>query len=323
MLPPTRSSPPTAKPRCNGTRTAIPKIKTEAEHNFRQASEAYSVLSDPQKRSIYDRFGHAGLGNRGFETAASTRQSSRNFRIFSATCSASRKSLAEDGAARARCARPARRRFALRHVADLRRSRRRCHQQDSPHAPRKLRSLQRHGREIRHGHDAPARPAAAAGRWPTQQGFFSITRTCPACQGAGQVIRDACAACRGQGRIERERTLEVGVPAGVDSGTRLRMAGQGEPGTNGGADGRPLYFSRSEGARVSSSAAAPIFICTIPVSFPQAALGRHHQSSHAAGRRGSRNSRRHAVRPDFPQKRERPSESARRHAAISTSISAW
>ena len=80
------------------------------------------------------------------------------------------------------------------------------------------------------------------GQMAYSQGFFSITRTCPACQGAGQVIKDACTSCRGQGRIERERTLEVGVPAGVDSGTRLRMTGQGEPGTNGGGTAICIFF---------------------------------------------------------------------------------
>ena len=114
--------------------------------------------------------------------------------------------------------------------------------------------------------------AAGAGRCPTQQGFFSITRTCPACQGAGQVIREACATCRGQGRIERERVLEVGVPAGVDSGTRLRMAGQGEPGTNGGPAG-DLYIFLEVKEHAFFERRGSDLICEIPISFSQAALG--------------------------------------------------
>jgi molecular chaperone DnaJ len=104
------------------------------------------------------------------------------------------------------------------------------------------------------------------------QGFFSITRTCPACQGVGQVIRDACAACRGQGRIERERTLEVGVPAGVDSGTRLRMAGHGEPGTNGGQAGDLYIFLEVKDHAFFERRGADLY-CTIPVSLSQATLG--------------------------------------------------
>jgi len=105
-----------------------------------------------------------------------------------------------------------------------------------------------------------------------QQGFFSITRTCPACQGAGQVIREACTECRGQGRIERERTLEVGVPAGVDSGTRLRMAGHGEPGTNGGPAGDLYIFLEVKEHPFFERRGADLY-CTIPISFSQAVLG--------------------------------------------------
>ena len=110
------------------------------------------------------------------------------------------------------------------------------------------------------------------GQMSYQQGFFSITRTCPACQGAGKVIRDACISCRGQGRVERERVLEVGVPAGVDAGTRLRMPGQGEPGTNGGPTGDLYIFLEVKEHAFFERRGADLY-CTIPVSFPQAALG--------------------------------------------------
>ena len=110
------------------------------------------------------------------------------------------------------------------------------------------------------------------GQMAYQQGFFSITRTCPACQGTGQVIRDACASCRGVGRIERQRNLEVGVPAGVDSGTRLRMPGQGEPGVNGGPPGDLYIFLEVKEHPFFERRGSDLY-CTIPVSFPQATLG--------------------------------------------------
>ena len=105
-----------------------------------------------------------------------------------------------------------------------------------------------------------------------QQGFFAITRTCPACQGTGQVVKEACEKCRGQGKLQRERSLEVGVPAGVDSGTRLRMAGQGEPGTNGGPAGDLYIFLEVKEHPLFERRGADLY-CTVPVSFPQAALG--------------------------------------------------
>jgi molecular chaperone DnaJ len=119
---------------------------------------------------------------------------------------------------------------------------------------------------------AACRTCGGRGQMAYQQGFFSITRTCPACQGAGQVIREACVTCRGQGRIERERTLEIPVPAGVDTGTRLRMAGQGEPGTNGGPAGDLYIFLEVKEHQYFERRGSDLY-CTIPVSVTQAALG--------------------------------------------------
>ncbi len=200
--------------------------------------------------------------------------SSKNFRTSSAIFSASRTfSAARAPRRQAWRARPARRRSALRHVADLRRSRRRRQHPDS-HIPRDESCESCKGTGAKPGSGmSPARPAAAAAKCPTQQGFFSITRTCPACQGAGQVIRDACVSCRGQGRIERERTLEVGIPAGVDSGTRLRMAGQGEPGTNGGAAGDLYIFLEVKEHRFFRTPRRGLVSARFRSAFTQAALG--------------------------------------------------
>src|SRR6202161_4892963 len=104
------------------------------------------------------------------------------------------------------------------------------------------------------------------------QGFFSITRTCPACEGAGKVIRDTCLTCRGQGRVERERNVEVGAPAGGDSGARWRMQGQGEPGINGGPAG-DLYIFLEVKEHAFCERRGSDLICEIPISLAQAALG--------------------------------------------------
>jgi len=104
------------------------------------------------------------------------------------------------------------------------------------------------------------------------QGFFSVARTCPECRGAGSIIRDPCAGCRGQGRVERQRSIQVRIPAGVDSGARLRLTGEGEHGRHGGPPGdlfvvidvAPHEHFVRRGAEVLS---------TVSVGYPQAVLG--------------------------------------------------
>ncbi len=105
-----------------------------------------------------------------------------------------------------------------------------------------------------------------------QQGFFAISRTCPACRGQGQMIREACAQCRGQGMVERERTIELRIPAGVDNQTRLRVAGEGEAGINGGPPGDLYVFLEVKEHPFFERRNADLY-CSMPVSIAQAALG--------------------------------------------------
>jgi molecular chaperone DnaJ len=105
-----------------------------------------------------------------------------------------------------------------------------------------------------------------------QQGFFTINRTCPACQGAGQIIKERCADCRGQGRIERERSIELRIPPGVDTGTRLRVTGEGEPGPNGGPAGDLYVVLDVKEHNFFERRGADLY-CTIPISISQATLG--------------------------------------------------
>ena len=249
-----------------------PENKQEAEVHFRQATEAYGVLSDPQKRSIYDRFGHAGLGNRGFDASSG----------FNSTIFEEFQDILGDlfgvedamggGRRRGRGARGQR-------GADLRYDMSLSFEEAASGVTTKIRIARHEACETCKGTGAKSGSGMAAcrtcggrGQMAYQQGFFSITRTCPACQGAGQVIREACVTCRGQGRIERERTLEIPVPAGVDTGTRLRMAGQGEPGTNGGPAGDLYIFLEVKEHQYFERRGSDLY-CTIPVSVTQAALG--------------------------------------------------
>ena len=249
-----------------------PENKADAEHNFRQASEAYSVLSDPQKRSVYDRFGHAGLGSRGFETGGFNETIFEEFQDILGGMFGFEDAFGGRRGGRGRGARGQR-------GADLRYDMTLTFEEAATGVNSKIRLTRFENCEACKGTGAKSgtgmttcSTCGGRGQMSYQQGFFSITRTCPACQGAGKVIRDACISCRGQGRVERERTLEVGVPAGVDSGTRLRMTGQGEPGTNGGPTGDLYIFLEVKEHAFFERRGADLY-CTIPVSFPQAALG--------------------------------------------------
>jgi len=248
-----------------------PDNKSAAEHNFREATEAYSILSDAQKRTAYDRFGHAGVTGRGFETGGFNETIFADFQdifgdlfgfenVFGGARRGGRGHRGQRG-------------------ADQRYDMTLSFEDAAAGVSTKI-HLSRHevcnackGTGAKSGTGmVTCRTCGGRGQMSYSQGFFSITRTCPACQGTGQVIREACAECRGQGRVERERTLEVGIPAGVDSGTRLRMAGQGEPGTNGGPPGDLYIFLEVKEHSFFERRGADL-ICTIPVSFPQAALG--------------------------------------------------
>jgi molecular chaperone DnaJ len=242
----------------------------EAEDKFKEASEAYSILIDSDKRARYDQFGHAGVGNgagfSGFDPSTFSDFSDIFGDIFSdffgVNVNAGRRGgsrVQRGGDARADLTLTFEEAAFGKKVEVKVRRYETCEQcKGTGAAPGK----------------GPVTCSSCSGHGQVryQQGFFSIARTCPTCQGAGRVVSDPCSKCKGETRTMRERTVPVSVPAGVEDEMRIRHQGQGDSGFNGGPAGdlyvvlhvKPHSFFEREGKEL---------FCSLPISFTQAALG--------------------------------------------------
>jgi molecular chaperone DnaJ len=245
-----------------------PENKTEAETKFRECTEAYSVLSDPQKRQVYDTYGHAGLSSAGMGQGFDNTVFQYFHDIFGDFFGF------EDlfGGGR-------RGRTRAQRGADLRYDMSLTFEEAAAGVATKIKLPRQEFCEACNGTGAKkgtgvvaCQTCAGRGQLAYQQGFFTITRTCPACQGAGQIVRERCPECRGQGRFEREKTIELRIPPGVDTGTRLRVAGEGEPGPNNGPAG-DLYVVLEVKEHPFFERRGADLYCTIPLSIAQASLG--------------------------------------------------
>ena len=247
-----------------------PENKADAEVKFRECTEAYSVLSDVQKRQLYDTYGHAGLSGVGAGQGFDNTVFQDFHDIFGDFFGF------EDlfGSGRGQ-----RRRGRTQRGADLRYDMSLTFEEASAGVTTKVRLPRQEYCEACNGTGAKkgtgvqtCQTCAGRGQLAYQQGFFAVTRTCPACQGAGQIVKERCQECRGQGRLEREKTIELRIPPGVDTGTRLRVAGEGEPGPNGGPAG-DLYVVLEVKEHPFFERRGADLYCTIPVSIAQATLG--------------------------------------------------
>lgn len=243
-----------------------PENKEEAEVKFRECTEAYTVLSDTQKRQMYDTYGHAGVTGAGVDLNGTVFQ---DFHDIFGDFFGFEDLFGRGGRSGRRAERG----------ADLRYDMTLTFEEAASGVTTKVKLARQEYCSACNGTGAKAGTGVVAcqscggrGQLAYQQGFFTITRTCPSCQGAGQIVRERCAECRGQGRIDREHTIELRIPPGVDTGTRLRVAGEGEPGPNGGPAG-DLYVVLEVKEHAYFERRGADLYCTIPVSMAQAALG--------------------------------------------------
>jgi molecular chaperone DnaJ len=246
----------------------------EAEEKFKEAAEAYSVLSDAEQRARYDRFGHAGVSSSAGAGAAWGAQGFGGIEdilsdlfgfgdVFGGrggTGGTGRRTAAQRGA-------------DLRYDLEITLEEAAAGKTEQLRIPRLETCETCTGTGAKPGTQPEACvTCSGVGQVRYQQGFFSVSRTCATCRGTGRVIKQPCGTCRGAGRVEREKQMEVKIPAGVETGSRLRLVGEGEGGTQGGPAG-DLYVVIHVKEHERFERQGSNLYTSVPVTFAQAALG--------------------------------------------------
>ena len=258
---------------------ANPGDKT-AEAKFKEISEAYDVLKDPQKKAAYDRFGHkafdGGMGGGRSPGGPEFNSSMSDIfeDLFGDFMGGQRQGGGGGGRGQGRRGGGGAARGAdLRYNMEINLTEAFTGKTAQIRVPSSVQCEVCNGSGAKPG-SSPKTCSTCAGQGAvrSQSGFFTVERTCPTCQGRGQVISDPCNACGGQGRVTKERTLSVNIPAGVEDGTRIRLANEGEAGLRGGPTGDLYIFLSVRLHEFFQRDGADLF-CKVPVSMTAAAMG--------------------------------------------------
>ena len=242
----------------------------EAEEKFKEGNEAYEMLSNPDKRAAYDRHGHAGvdpsMGAGGF--GGGQRGGGNYSDIFEAFGDIFGGGQRGGGGA-----------SRQRGGADLQYTLELTLEEAVKGVKKQVRFTTAAACEVCDGSGSKkgssmttCRTCGGAGQVRMQQGFFTVQQTCPTCRGRGQMIKDPCSSCNGEGRTNKQKTLEVTIPAGVDTGDKVRLAGEGEAGANGAPAGNLFVQVVVKDHAIFKRDGGDLY-CEVPISFPDAALG--------------------------------------------------
>jgi molecular chaperone DnaJ len=239
---------------------------TTAQEKFKEAKEAYEVLADASKRQLYDQYGHrafeGGMGGGGAQSAGFGDLGDVLGEMFGDIFGGSRRG---GGGGR-------RRGSDLRYIMELDLEEAVSGVEKHIKIPRKVNCHHCNGSGSADGKVDSCRTCAGAGRVRIQNGIFSMQQSCPSCGGSGQVVKNSCKSCHGSGQLQEEKTLKVKVPAGVDTGDRIRLAGEGE-GAGQSGDNGDLYVEIQQREHAIFKRQDDDLYCEIPVRISTAALG--------------------------------------------------
>ena len=240
-----------------------------AEVKFKEAKEAYEMLSDAEKRAAYDQYGHAGVdpNMRGAAGAGGFGGFGESFGdIFGDIFGQARRQQGGGG-------RQVFRGNDLSYAMDITLEEAAAGKKTEIRIPSYDECDTCHGTGAKPGTSAKTcGTCQGQGVVQMRQGFFSVQQNCPHCRGSGKIISDPCSPCHGQGKVKRQKTLEISIPAGIDDGMRIRSTGNGEPGTNGGPPGDLYIEIRLQKHEVFQRDGDDLH-CAVPISFTTAALG--------------------------------------------------
>ena len=253
------------------------KDRPDSEAKFKEANEAYEVLKDGDKKAAYDRYGHAA-----FEGGMGGGRPGGGFGGGQGDFSSAFSDVFDDlfgdfmggrGGAPGGGGRRAARGSDLRYNLRISLEEAFSGLQKSINVPTSVQCGSCDGSGAEGGAEPSTCPTCSGmGKVRAQQGFFTVERTCPTCSGMGQIVKNPCKTCRGAGRVEKDRSLSVNIPAGVETGTRIRLAGEGEAGMRGGPSG-DLYIFIEVAEHELFERDGPNLFCRVPVSMSTAALG--------------------------------------------------